>query len=184
MRPEPFVIPALPILLPLGAVLMVASWVVLRRRGTLTGRRLAAFWLASWYAVAVLGATLLPLEVDPGGAIEWFRINPVPLTMLRVRDFVLNIAMTVPLAAVLYVVFGVRDRARVLRVAVLVSASIEVTQTVLILTVHGNRWAEANDLVANVGGAWLGFLLFRRLLDVEGVRRAVDGSAAVPERTP
>jgi glycopeptide antibiotics resistance protein len=121
--------------------------------------------------------------VHPGGAVEWFRINPIPLTQLRVRDFVLNIAMTVPLAALLHVVAGVRDRARVLRVALLLSASVEVTQCLLILAVHGNRWAEANDLIANVGGAWLGFLLFRRLLHVEGVRRAVDSSAAASQRT-
>src|SRR3954471_23254147 len=111
------VVPGPPILLPLGLLLMAVSWAVLRRRGELTGRRVAAAWLAGWYAVAVLGATLLPLHLSWGQGAEpqYFRINPIPLMHLRPSDFVLNVLMTLPLAAVLAVLFGLRDRVRVLR---------------------------------------------------------------------
>jgi glycopeptide antibiotics resistance protein len=185
MRAEQVVVPALPILLPLGVVLMAAGWVVLRRRGMARGWRLAAAWLSGWYGVAVVGATLLPLRLAWGaqaGAPEWFRINPVPLVVLRPSDFVLNVVMTMPLAAVLRVLLGVRDRARVLRVALALSAAIEVTQGLLIVTLHGNRWAEANDLIANVLGAYLGYLAFQRMLRIPAVRRAVESGSAVDSR--
>ena len=179
-----FVVPGPPILLPLGFLLMAVSWAVLRRRDELTARRVAAAWLGGWYAVAVLGATLLPLHLSwgEGADPQYFRINPIPLVHLRPSDFVLNIVMTLPLAPVLAVLFGLRDRARVLRVAVLLSAAVEVTQCVLILTVHDNRWAEANDLIANVLGAYLGYLAFHRLLSFPAVRRAVDSSAPARQR--
>ena len=106
-------VPALPILLPLGVVLMVASWVLLRRRDMLTARRLGTAWFAGWYAVAVIGATLLPLHLawgDGAGEPELYRIILIPLTTMRVDDFLLNIVMTLPLAALLHVVFSVRAR--------------------------------------------------------------------------
>jgi glycopeptide antibiotics resistance protein len=160
-------VPALPILLPLGAVLMVGSWLLLHRRGLLSARRLATAWLAGWYAVAVIGATLLPLHLawGPGaGPPELYRFIFVPLTTMRVDDFLLNIIMTLPLAAVLYLVLGVREKRRVLLVGVLISLVIEVAQGVIILAWHGNRWADVNDLISNTLGALLGFLIFWRAL--------------------
>jgi glycopeptide antibiotics resistance protein len=166
------VIPALPILVPLGIVLMVVSAVVLRRRGELDPWRLGACWLAGWYAVAVLGATMLPLPLSWGaGDPELYRILWLPIATMRPDDFILNIAMMLPLAALLHVVFGVRDRRRVVRTGFAISAAVETVQLFLILFLHGNRWADTNDLIANTLGAWLGWLAFQRLLRHEGIRR-------------
>jgi glycopeptide antibiotics resistance protein len=173
MRSDQFVVPGPPILLPLGVLLMVVSWYALRRRGLLSPPRLGAAWFAGWYAVAVLGATLLPLHLSRGGEPPLFRINPIPLYDVRVTDFLLNVVMTLPFAAVLHVVFGIHDRSRVLKLGLLLSASVEITQAVLILTVHDNRWAEANDLISNVLGVYLGYLAFHRLLRFDPVRRVV-----------
>jgi glycopeptide antibiotics resistance protein len=167
-------VPALPILLPLGVLLMAVSVWHLRRRGLLTAARLGTAWFAAWYLVAVIGATLLPLDLAWGagaGPPELFRIILVPLSTMRVDDFVLNVAMTLPLAALLHLVAGVRDRRRVVLIAFLLSAAIEVTQGVLVLTSHGNRWADVNDLIANTSGAWLGHVLFRQALGIDAVRR-------------
>jgi len=152
----------------------------LRRRGELTRARLLVTWLAGWYAVAVLGATLLPLHLSFGGEPQLFRINPFPLTHIRPRDSVLNVVMTLPFAAFLHMVFGIRDKARVIRLGFVMSLGIELTQCVLILTVHDNRWAEANDLISNCLGAYLGFLVFRRLMEHAPIRRAVDRAALNP----
>jgi glycopeptide antibiotics resistance protein len=170
-----FVVPGPPILLPLGVLFMVVAWVALRRRSPM---RLAAVWLAGWYAVAVVGATLLPLHLSWGAEPQYFRINPIPLTHLRPSDSLLNVVMTLPFAAVLYVVFGIRGKMRVIRFGLLLSASIEITQAVLILTVHDNRWAEGNDIIANVLGVYLGYLFFHRLLRVDAVRRLVEAASA------
>jgi glycopeptide antibiotics resistance protein len=170
-------VPALPILLPLGAVLMVFSAVLLHRRGRLSARRLATAWLAGWYAVAVIGATLLPLRLawGPGaGPPELYRIILVPLITMRVDDFLLNIVMTLPLAALLHLVAGVRELRRVVLTGFLVSLVIEITQAVIDLAWHGNRWADVNDLISNTLGAYLGFLIFWRALRSPRLRRVVQ----------
>jgi glycopeptide antibiotics resistance protein len=168
-------IPSFPVLLPLGIVLMVVSAAVLHRRGSLTGPRLGAAWFAGWYAVAVLGATMLPtVLVRDGIRPDFYRIILWPIFTMRPDDFVLNIVMMLPLAAVLRTVFGVRDKRRVVLTGFLISLAIELTQLALMLTLHGNRWADTNDLISNTLGAWLGYLAFRRLLRREGVRRFVD----------
>jgi glycopeptide antibiotics resistance protein len=170
-------VPALPILLPLGLVLMVASWVVLRRRDRLTARRLGAAWLAGWYAVAVLGATLLPMHLawgDRGGEPDLYRIILIPLTTMRVDDFLLNIVMTLPLAALLYVVFSVREKSRVILIGFVLSAAIELTQAVIDLAFHGTRWADVNDLISNTLGVLLGYLVFHRAMRFEPFRQVLE----------
>jgi glycopeptide antibiotics resistance protein len=174
-------IPALPVLLPLGLALMGLSWVMLRRRGTVTTWRLGAMWACGWYGVAVLGATFLPLHLSwgPGaGPVEMFRIILVPFTTMREGDFVLNIVMTLPLAAVLGVLFGVRDRRRVVLAGFLLSLSIEVTQAILLVTLHCTRWADVNDLISNTLGAYLGCLLLERLMRLRAVRRVAERATA------
>jgi glycopeptide antibiotics resistance protein len=183
MRNDQYVIPGPPVLVPLGVLIMVVSWVVLRRRGALTPARLLVTWLAGWYAVAVLGATLLPLHVSFGGDPQLYRINPIPFTQVRPRDSLLNVVMTLPFAAFLHVVLGVRDRMRVIRFGFLTSLAIELTQCVLILTVHDNRWAEANDLIANTLGVYLGFVAFRWLQRRPPLRRVVP-ERDVTQRRP
>ncbi|AGZ40611.1 hypothetical protein AFR_11610 [Actinoplanes friuliensis DSM 7358] len=179
--------PALPILVPLGVLLMIVSWAGLRRHDLLSAPRLATAWLAGWYLVAVLGATMLPLHLSWGpyaGEPAYYRIILVPLTTMRVDDFVLNTVMTLPLAAVLRLVFGVHDKVRVVPIALALSASIEITQAIIVLTVHGNRWADVNDLISNTLGAYLGYLALKRLLRFEVVRRVAERCALVPGRSP
>jgi glycopeptide antibiotics resistance protein len=171
-------VPALPILLPLGGVLMAVSWLLLHRRGLLSARRLTTAWLAGWYAVAVIGATLLPLHLawgPGGGPPDLYRIILVPLVTMRVDDFLLNVVMMLPLAGLLYLVAGVRERGRAVLVGFLTSLVIEITQAVIDIAWHGNRWADVNDLTSNTLGAWLGFLIFWRVMRRDRVRRAVRG---------
>ncbi|MCY1142375.1 VanZ family protein [Actinoplanes sp. Pm04-4] len=160
-------VPALPVLIPLGLVLMGVAALVLRRRGELRREKLIPLWLAGWYAVAVLGATMLPLRLAWGpeaGAPELYRILWIPYVTMRVDDFILNVLMLVPLAAALRVAFGVRDRKRVVLTGFLISLGIETTQLLMLLFLHGTRWADTNDLIANTLGAWLGWVLLQRVL--------------------
>ena len=170
-------IPALPVLLPLGVLLMIVSGVVLHRRGQLDPLRLAAFWLAGWYGVAVLGATLLPMSLawGPGAAgPDLERILWVPFIDMRKRDFLLNTLMTVPLATVLHVVLGVREWGRVVLTGFLLSLGIELTQLTLLLTLNGQRWADVHDVVSNTFGAAFGYVVFWRLMRFVRFRRAVE----------
>lgn len=154
-------------MIPLGVVLMVVAVLVLRRRGELTWNRIVAWWLSGWYAVAVLGATMLPLRLAWGpeaGGPELYRFLPVPIVTMRPGDFVLNVLMLVPLAAALRAVFGVRDRRRVVWIGFVISLAIETTQLLMLLFLHGTRWADSNDLIANTLGAWLGWVVLQRIL--------------------
>ncbi|GIF06627.1 VanZ family protein [Actinoplanes siamensis] len=181
MRVEHFVVPALPVLLPLGGILMLLSWLWLRRRGELTARRLLAAWALCWYAVAVLGATMLPAHLAWGpdaGPAQTYRILLVPTLSMRRRDFVLNTMMTLPLAALLHLNFGIDQRLRVVRIGFLLSLTIEITQLVMIVTVHGNRWADVNDLLSNTIGTIFGYVGWQWLMRSARVRRAVSGSPA------
>ncbi|WP_436529127.1 VanZ family protein [Actinoplanes sp. HUAS TT8] len=176
MRGEQFEVPALPVLLPLGGILMVLSYLWLRRRGQLTTGRLLAAWALSWYAVAVLGATMLPMFLSWGpeaGPPATYRILLVPTLAVRRRDFVLNVMMTLPLAALLHLNFGIADKLRVVRIGFFLSLSIELTQLVMILTVHGNRWADVNDLLSNTIGTIFGFVGWQWLIRSERVRNLV-----------
>jgi glycopeptide antibiotics resistance protein len=153
-------------MIPLGVALMIVAALVLRRRGELTRGRLVSWWLAGWYAVAVLGATMLPLRLawGPGAREpELFRILVIPYVTMRVDDFVLNILMMLPLAAALRVVFGVRDGRRVVLIGFLISLTIETAQLLMLLFLNGTRWADTNDLIANTLGAGLGWLALQRL---------------------
>ncbi|MFC7528419.1 VanZ family protein [Actinoplanes sp. GCM10030250] len=170
-------VPALPILLPLGVVLMVVSGLLLHRRGMLTARRLCVAWFAGWWAVAVLGATMLPMPLSwgPGaGDPEPYRIIFEPVLSARPADVVLNTVMTLPMAALMYIMFGIRERRRVVLAGFLLSLAIEVTQAFLVLALHGNRWADVNDLMSNTLGAVVGYLVFERLMRFEHFRRAVE----------
>ncbi|MDY7083576.1 MAG: VanZ family protein [Actinomycetota bacterium] len=177
-------VPALPILIPLGVVLMVLASVVAHRRRVTAPGPLFAAWVAGWYAVAVVGATMLPLRIAWGpeaGGPELYRFLLVPVLTMRVDDFILNIIMTVPLAAALRVVAGIRDRRRVVLIGFLISLSIETIQGLLLVFLHGDRWADVNDLMANTLGAWLGWLIVVR---GKGVARTLDRWALLRQPEP
>jgi glycopeptide antibiotics resistance protein len=92
--------------------------------------------------------------------------------------------MTVPLAAVLRLIAGVRERDRVVLIGFLLSLSIEVIQLLLLIFAHSNRWADSNDLIANTLGAWLGWLVLRRLLRRPAVANAFDRWTLAPQPEP
>ena len=176
-------IPALEILIPLGTALMVAAVVVSLRRRALSPGRLVATWAAGWYSVAVVGATMLPLRIawGPGaGDPEFFRFLLIPVVTMRVDDFILNIIMMLPLAAALRVVAGVRARRRVLLIGFLISLSIETIQGLLLVFLHGDRWADVNDLMANTLGAGLGWLI----VQAPAVARTLDLWSAARQPEP
>ncbi|MDI6097319.1 VanZ family protein [Actinoplanes sp. NEAU-A12] len=174
-------IPALPVLLPLGVALMIFTGLFLRRRGLLTAGRLLLGWFAGWYAVAVLGATLLPMHMAWGGDYDpdHYRFMFIPLLEMRPLDFALNTIMTLPLAGLLYLLFGMREERRLVRTGFLISLAIETIQLVMLFTVDGNRWADVNDLMSNTLGTWLGCLGFRRLMRSAHFRRAVESCSFV-----
>jgi glycopeptide antibiotics resistance protein len=128
---------------------------------------------------------MLPMHLAWGsgaGPAETYRILLVPTLSMRRRDFVLNAMMTLPLAALLHLNFGVTEKLRVVRIGFLLSLCIEVTQFVMILTVHGTRWADVNDLLSNTIGTIFGYVVWHRLMRSAPFRSAALGEVRAPVR--
>jgi len=182
-----FDVPAVPVLLPLAAVLMAASWFVLRSRGTITGPRLVVAGAAVVNLMAVLAFTLLPLPVALGvyaNHVPWYdKASFVPLLTIDLRTFVLNIVMTVPLGVLVPLLFRVRDVKQLTVVALCFSGAIELAQFSTDVVLSSGRTADVNDLLANVLGAVLGYLVWRRLTRFTAIGELAR-RLAIPARRP
>jgi glycopeptide antibiotics resistance protein len=170
-----FVVSDTPVLLPLCAVWMVASWLRLRRRGVLTPQRLVAAWAMGWYVAAVLAVTLFPLQIALGAyankASILSMVNVIPVLTIDPRTFLLNIVMTVPLGVLLPLVWRVRGMGHLAGLALAFSAGVEVLQFLTDALLSSGRTADINDLAANTLGAVAGFLLLRWLCRIAAVHR-------------
>jgi hypothetical protein len=168
------------------AVLLMAGWIlVLRRRGTLTFRRLVIAGLASCYLAGVAAVTL-PLQIrtgDYGNLIPWYeKGNFVPLAGLDTRTLVLNIVMTFPLGLLLPFLTRVSGVRQVALTGFALSAAVEVTQFLSDVLVSGGRTADVNDLPANTVGAVLGYLAYRCLTRLPAVADAAGRWGAAASR--
>ncbi|MEU4692446.1 VanZ family protein [Actinoplanes sp. NPDC023714] len=156
-------IPALPVLLPLAAVLFVVTW--WRLRGDLG--RLLIGWLSAAYGLAVLAVTFLPLQIatgDHANRIAWYeKGNWIPLLTIDVVTFVANIVMFLPLGALLAMTGRTRTARQVAVIALACSAAVEVVQFLTNVLVSSGRQADVNDLIANTLGGVLGFLAWRAI---------------------
>jgi glycopeptide antibiotics resistance protein len=170
-----FIVPAMPVLLPLCGVWMVASWLRLRRRAVLTPLRLVTAWVMGWFVMMMLAVTLFPLQVALGDyanrASMLSKANLIPLVTIDARTFLLNILMTVPLGVLLPLVCRVRGVVHLAGLAAGFSASVEVVQFLTDVLVSSGRTADVNDLAANTLGAVAGFLMLRGLCRVAVVDR-------------
>ncbi|WP_160166026.1 VanZ family protein [Actinoplanes sp. OR16] len=156
-------IPALPVLLPLAAVLFVVTWWRLR---TDLGRLLIG-WLSAAYGLAVLAVTMLPLQIatgDHANRTAWYeKGNWLPVLTIDVVTFVANIVMFLPLGALLAVTDRTRTARQIALTALACSAAIEVVQFLTNVLVSSGRQADVNDLIANTIGGVLGFLAWRAI---------------------
>ncbi|MFI5957507.1 VanZ family protein [Cryptosporangium sp. NPDC051539] len=177
--------PAGPVLVPLAAVLLGASWFALRHRGVLTVPRLVTAWATVFYLCGVLAVTLLPLQVVVGRYASqgpWYeRANFVPLLTIDVTTFVLNIALTVPLGVLLPLLGRARSTKSLVWWALCFSGAIELVQFATNVFLSSGRTADVNDLFANVLGAVVGFVVVRRLAG-DGPAGRLLSRMAVPGR--
>jgi glycopeptide antibiotics resistance protein len=120
------------------------------------------------YAVSVTAITVFPIKVrseswiwEPWWVVfAWIPFQVPPLS------FVLNVVMFMPLGVLVPMLWPRFDSAR--RIAVLglcASAAIELTQLALWFGLGSYRTVDVNDLIANTGGALLGLLVLRRLVN-------------------
>lgn len=121
------------------------------------------------YGFAVIDVTLFPLRVVPEAmrrdALIPSSINLTPLAHIGEASFVLNIIMMIPLGFLLPIILPKLASLRAVTVAgFLASASIEGMQLFSLLTFGNRRIVDVDDLIANTGGAMIGYGLWFLLI--------------------
>ncbi|MFG1605259.1 VanZ family protein [Actinoplanes sp. NPDC049265] len=160
-------IPAIPVLLPLVAVLVTIGLLRLRKGGRMTPARAMTVVAAAVYLAAVLRVTTLPLQIALGSyanRVPWYeKFAWIPVLTIDVRTFVLNIIMMIPLGVLLPLFTRIDTMRRVALAGLLFSAAIEIVQLLTNVFLSSGDMADVNDLLANTIGAMVGFALLTRI---------------------
>ncbi|WP_193610464.1 VanZ family protein [Nocardioides lijunqiniae] len=169
-------VPVLPVVVPLGvATLGVLVW-HLRRRGLLTLPRAAVALALSVYVAGVVANTVFPIYLDkPAASVPWHTYLVVtPLGDYEAADALTNIAVFVPLGALLLLALPRWPWWRALAGAAVFSVGIELSQYVTAHLLGGGHVADVHDLAFNVVGAAVGSGLLLALTQVPRAPRLVD----------
>ena len=174
-------IDAVPVLLPLWTGTVAVGLAALEVRGRLTSARAATVVVGAGYLAVVLALTFFPLQLAPSGAIgidRWLgQLNLLPVVTIDAHTFVLNVAMTVPLGLLAPLVLRVATARSAALVGLAVSLTIEACQLLGNLLLGAGRVVDVNDLLANVAGTVLGWLLLQQLRrdpDLDRVAQRLD----------
>lgn len=159
----------------LGLVgLVLAIW-WLHRHEALTVPRLLVGAALAVYAAGVLANTAFPVflgKTDPYASWSDY-LNLVPLRNTETRDILQNVVIFAPLGLFLPLVLPLRSALGVIACAAALSLTIEGLQLLNAVTGHGGHIADINDLLANVLGALIGYLLARAAIAMPAIRRAI-----------
>jgi glycopeptide antibiotics resistance protein len=159
--------------LPALALICAVPWGVIRLAMRAPVRRAVMEALFAGYMGALLYVVFLPLPVRPDGArFMWASLNLVPARTVVgiIRDFpglviqqlLGNVLMFVPLGFLLPLLSTrCRRFAMTAAVGLSVSVGIELVQLALLLTLTSRRSVDVDDVILNVTGACLGYLVWR-----------------------
>lgn len=162
-----------PVVVPLAAaVFAVLAW-RLRRRGALTAPRLVVAALACAYGAGVAANTLLPVHLGGDGYDPPLRVflNITPLANTELADMAKNLVLFLPLGVLLPLAARAGSALRALLSGFLICLAMEVLQFAGAAGWHSGHVADINDLLADMAGVLLGYLLFRGVLLLPGARR-------------
>ncbi len=160
--------------LPVVALICVVPWAVIRLVMRAPARRAAIEALFVGYMGALFYVAFslpLPVRPDHAGSV-WASVNLVPARTVVgiIRDFhgqviwqlLGNVVMFVPLGCLLPLL-STRSRRFAIPAAggLAVSGGIEIVQLALLLTRMSRRSVDIDDVILNVMGACLGYLVWR-----------------------
>ena len=171
--PDPWgQVPVLPVVVPLGVLVLAVLLWRLHRRAALTLPRLLVSAVVALYVAGVVANSLFPVFIGKDGVDPWWlTLNLVPLVDTDVVDMLENVAVFVPLGVLLPLVARAASFPRVLLWGFLLSLAIEVLQLVNSIVSNGGHASDVNDLLANVLGAAVGYGVFRVALRLPVLRR-------------
>jgi len=127
----------------------------------------------------VVGRTVSHWQLLPFGDLLAALPMGIGLIRLALADLVGNVILFAPLGASIALRWPRASMRRVILSAALFSTAIELTQGLTDL----GRKAQTTDVLMNTLGAWLGWIVARRILALRASRAgAADLSVAVPRR--
>lgn len=159
---------------------ILATLLVLGRRGALNVPRLLVGAALSVYVVGIVVNSVFPIYLGvPDYGEPWTNhINAVPFQGTDTADYVQNALIFVPLGLLLPLAFPVRSIAAIAACGFGLSLTIEVLQLINALTGgQGGHIADVNDLLANTVGAPIGFVVARAIVGLPPMRPIVDAFA-------
>ena len=160
-------------ILPVLALTCAALWLVIRLAMHAPLRRCAGEAVFIGYLAVMLYVTFfLPLPARPDDGSLWAAVNVVPARTivgiyrdyhkLVIWELFGNVAMFVPLGLLLPLLSSrFRRFATTVAVGLSVSVGIELVQLAMLLTVIARRSVDIDDVMLNVLGACLGYLIWR-----------------------
>ncbi len=169
-------VPVLPVVIPLGAVVLALLLWRLHRTDRLTVPRAAVALALAVYAAGVVANTVFPIFLDkPVTSAPWdAHLVLVPLVDYEVADALTNVLVFVPLGMLVPLLLTRTSWWRVVLAAAAFSLAIEVTQYVTAHLLGGGHIADASDLLFNVVGGVLGLALFTVLSHVPALDAFFD----------
>lgn len=184
-------VPVLPIVIPLGIAIFIALLWTLRTRGRITLPRASVAAVLALYVGGVVANTVFPIFIHVG---TWPDRGPRPLSLWLVpfvdyglEDALINIAVFVPLGALIPLLTARPSWWRVMAIVAGASLTIELLQMATAGLAFGGHIADINDWMTNVVGGVIGYGLFvlvtrsRRIAGVvERFRWPARDGASVP----
>ena len=169
-------VPVLPVVVPLGAVVLALLLWALRRSGRWSAPRVAVAVALSVYAAGVVANTVFPVFLDRVRAdVPWSEYLVLsPTAEYEAADAVVNVLVFVPLGVLVALVLARPSWLRAMAVVTAASLAIEVTQYVTAHLLGGGHIADVHDLMFNVVGGALGLGLLQLLARVPGLAGFVD----------
>lgn len=179
----------------LGAVLAIHGWLTGAARRTILSRLIGVF-----YAAWVISMTLLPIELGPPGSgvgldPYWQdSVNLVPFATVQLylesnlgaiawANLLGNLLLLVPFGALGPVAWRKLDRlGRILGVGLGISVAIEMLQFAkrFVDVLGMTRSVDIDDVILNVAGVLIGYVLYRLVRPWWRRRRARDAAEVAP----
>lgn len=177
-------VPVLPTVVPLAVVVFALLVRHLQRRGLLSMPRAAVALALCVYAAGIVANTIFPIFLDkPARSAHWSMfITGTPIIGYEVGDALMNICVFVPVGVLVPLVAPRLSSVRVLLVATVLSAVMEVSQYATAHLLNGGHVADVNDWLFNVVGAGLGYGLLVALSRVPSIARPIARFRWIPNR--
>ena len=165
-----FTINSWTILVPIFVLLLLAMIILAKfKKLKYTYLQYALITTFVIYLLSVIHLILFPIDVNIGlyaNQAPWYSsINFIPIITIDLKTFILNIVMLVPFGMYLPLINSKFDSTKkVARMAVIISLSIEILQSIISVTLGNGRTSDINDIIANTLGAVVGYILINKLM--------------------